>query len=169
MSIKRESTVLQVYKGSEYNVICSDMHFVLCPKQGMYFRNFLSWTGLGSQPSAAHLYLNIGWVTHPHPSPTETHYTMHLQPQGTHTICVCNPLLFYRKHSWLWVHYLLFLIVEGQWWNQCFEQLHRRSDFSPENHITSLSNFAGRNNKRGTQNPSKSLKKPPLRQKDDNR
>ena len=79
---------------------------------------------------------------------------------GAPAICVCNPLLFYRKHTWLWVHYLLFLIVEGQWWNQCFEQLQCRSDFSPENHITPLSNFAGRNSKRGTQNPSKSLKKP---------
>ena len=146
--------------------ICSDMHFVLCPKQGMYFRNFLS--GLGFQPSAAHLYPNIGWVHRP-PTPTETHHTMHLQPQGTHTICVCNSLLFYRKHTWLGVHYLLFLIVEGQWSNQCFEQLQCQSDFSPENHIMPLSNFTGRNSKWGTQNPSKSLKKPPLRQKDDNR
>ena len=38
--------------------------------------------------------------------------------------------------------YLLFLLIEGQGWNQCIQRLQRRSDFSPENRIAPLSNRA---------------------------
>ena len=57
---------------------------------------------------------------------------------------VLLPKKWYFERFWRFrVRCLLYLSIDGQEWKLIFERLQRRGDFSPENHIAPLSNFAG--------------------------